>query len=111
MGVNKTRAIRARVAARDKVDESFLGDYTKLYDYCHELLRSNPGSTDKMNVELVLKGVGDQKPYFKSLCIRYAAYKESFKLSRHVIGLNGCFLNGLWVGGRILAVIGRDPNN
>ncbi|XP_058782986.1 uncharacterized protein LOC131657629 [Vicia villosa] len=41
--VNKTKAIRARFAARDMVYRSFLGDYTRIYDYCHELLRANPG--------------------------------------------------------------------
>ncbi|XP_058747066.1 uncharacterized protein LOC131620058 [Vicia villosa] len=83
MGINKTKAIRARVAAGDKVDGSFLGDYTRIYDYCHELLRANPGSTIKMNVEPVPEGVDDQRPYFKRA----------------------------FVGGKILAAIGRDPND
>ncbi|XP_050875886.1 uncharacterized protein LOC127079542 [Lathyrus oleraceus] len=53
VGVNKTKAIRARLATRDKVDGSFLGDYIRIYDYCHELLRANPGSVVKLNVEPV----------------------------------------------------------
>ncbi|XP_058733729.1 uncharacterized protein LOC131605384 [Vicia villosa] len=53
VGVNKTKAIRARFKARDMVDGSFLGDYTRIYDYCHELLRANPGSTIKINVDPV----------------------------------------------------------
>ncbi|XP_058753673.1 uncharacterized protein LOC131626849 [Vicia villosa] len=110
VGINKTKAIRARVAARDKVDGSFLGDYNRIYDYCHELLKANQGSTIKMNVDPVPEGVDDQRPYFKRLYICYAACKESFKLSRHVIGLDGCFLKGL-CGGQILAAIGRDPND
>ncbi|XP_058747068.1 uncharacterized protein LOC131620060 [Vicia villosa] len=110
VGVNKTKAIRARFKARDMVDGSFLGDYTRIYDYCHELLRVNPGSTIKINVDPVPEGNEDQKPYFKRLYVCFAPCKESFKLSRHIIGLNGCFLKGL-CGGQILAAIGRDPND
>lgn len=40
--VNKTKAIRVRYVARDMVDGSFLGDYTRIDDYYHEILRSNP---------------------------------------------------------------------
>ena len=109
VGINKTKAIRARVASRDRVDGSFLGDYTRIYDYAHELLRANPGSTVKINVEPVPKDVDDQRPHFKRIYICYAACKESFKLSRHIIGLDDLFLKGL-CGGQILAAIGRDPN-
>ena len=107
VGINKTKAIRARVASRDRVDGSFLGDYTRIYDYAHELLRANPGSTVKMNVKSVSEGVDDQRPYFKRIYICYAACKESFKLCRHIIGLDGCFLKGL-CGGKILAAIGGE---
>ncbi|XP_058734332.1 uncharacterized protein LOC131606064 [Vicia villosa] len=110
VGVNKTKAIRARFKARDMVDGYFLGDYTRIYDYCHELLRANPGSTIKINVDPVPDGSEDQRPYFKRLYVCFAACKESFKLSRHIIGLDGCFLKGL-CGGQILAAIGRDPND
>ncbi|XP_058726261.1 uncharacterized protein LOC131597588 [Vicia villosa] len=65
VGVNKTKAIRARFAARDMVDGSFLGDYTRIYDYCHEVLRTNPGSTVKLNVTPVQENVEDKRPYFK----------------------------------------------
>ncbi|XP_058749184.1 uncharacterized protein LOC131622171 [Vicia villosa] len=44
LGVNETKAIRARFKGRDMVGGSFLGDYTRIYAYCHELLRANPGS-------------------------------------------------------------------
>lgn len=40
----------------------------------------------------------------------YVSCKESFKLCRHIIGLDECFLKGLHEG-QILATIGRDPND
>ncbi|XP_058741791.1 uncharacterized protein LOC131614186 [Vicia villosa] len=57
VGVNKTKAIRARFAAKDMVDGSFLGDYARVYDYALELLRSNLGSTvkEKENIEELVK--------------------------------------------------------
>ncbi|XP_058755786.1 uncharacterized protein LOC131629000 [Vicia villosa] len=110
VGVNKTKAIRARFAARDMVDGSFLGDYTRVYDYAHELLRSNPGSTVKVCVQPAQEGSTVENLHFKRLYICLAACKESFKWSRHFIGLDGCFLKGL-CGGQILAAIGRDPND
>ncbi|XP_058779988.1 uncharacterized protein LOC131653730 [Vicia villosa] len=92
------------------VDGSFLGDYTRIYDYCHELLRANPGSTVKLNVQPAQEGSDDHRIHFRRLYICFAACKESFKLSRHFIGLDGCFLKGL-CGGQILAAIDRDPND
>ena len=83
------------MAARNRVDGSFLGDYTWIYDYYHELLRANLGSTIKMNVEPVPEGADDQRPFFKRLYICYEGCNESFKLCMHVIGLDGCFLKGL----------------
>ncbi|KAK2382377.1 hypothetical protein QL285_069917 [Trifolium repens] len=43
--ISKTKAYRARGLAFDLVDGSFREQYTRFYDYCHELLRSNRGST------------------------------------------------------------------
>lgn len=39
--VNKTKGIRARFSARDMVDDSFLGDYTRIYYYYPDILRIN----------------------------------------------------------------------
>lgn len=36
--VNKTKAIKARFAVKYVVDGSFLRDYARIYDYCHEIL-------------------------------------------------------------------------
>ncbi|XP_058778388.1 uncharacterized protein LOC131652524 [Vicia villosa] len=110
MGVNKTKAIRVVFRARDMVDGSFLGDYTRIYPYCHEILRANLWSTVKLNVDPVPEGNDDQRPYFRRLYVCFAACKESFKLSIHIIGLDGCFLKGL-CGVKILVAIDRNPND
>lgn len=89
---------------------SFLGDYTRIYDNFHELLRTNPRSTVKLNVPPVQEGIDDQIPHLRRLYISYATCKKRFKLCRHFIDLDGYFLNVLY-GGQILAAIGRDPND
>lgn len=47
VSVNKTKAVRARCAARGWVDGSFLEQYTRIYEYAHEILKINLGSTVK----------------------------------------------------------------
>ena len=42
---------KARTMAADIVDGSFKEQYKRIYDYTHELLKCNPGSTIKIKVE------------------------------------------------------------
>nr|KYP72446.1 hypothetical protein KK1_005035 [Cajanus cajan] len=41
-GISKLMAIRARNATKSMVEGYFIYKYKRLYDYSHELLRSNP---------------------------------------------------------------------
>lgn len=108
--VNKTNEIRAWFAGRDMVDGSFLVGYIRIYDYCHEILRTNHGPTITLNVQPMQEGINDIMPHFRRLYICYIACKGSFKMCKHVIDLDGCFLKGLY-GGQFLAAIGRNPND
>jgi hypothetical protein len=117
--VNRMKAYRAKRAAIDKVDGSFREQYHRLHDYGREIKRSNPLSTVKLTVqstEIVeggnSAGYVDRPllPSFQRLYMCLDGCKQSFLKCRHVIGLDGCFLNGYY-GGQILAAIGRDPND
>lgn len=44
VGINKTLAYRVKTLVVGIVDGSFMEQYTRLYDYVHELLRANHGS-------------------------------------------------------------------
>lgn len=97
------------------VDGSFREQYIRLYDYCHELLRSNPNSTVKLEVQATNSTVTDYVdipllPSFQRLYMCLNGCKESFLICRPIIGLDGCFLKGYY-GGMILAAVGRDPND
>lgn len=50
-GMSRTNAYRARKVSLDYVEGSFKEQYPRLYDYTHELLRSNPNNTIKLKVQ------------------------------------------------------------
>ncbi|KAL5133970.1 hypothetical protein HKD37_03G007225 [Glycine soja] len=77
--------------------------------YCakNELLRSNPGSTVKINTVPSPEG----PPQFHRLYICLAGYKKGFVAGcRPFIGLDGCFLKSAF-GGNLLSAVGVDGNN
>jgi hypothetical protein len=88
-----------------------------MYDYSHELLKTNRGSTVIVKTQPFQGGEEDLEhperplcPHFQRIYICYKGCKESFFNCRPIIGLDGCFLKGYY-GGQILAAIGRDPND
>nr|KAJ0195375.1 hypothetical protein LSAT_V11C700387360 [Lactuca sativa] len=77
---------RARKWAKNLIEGKLTEHYARIWDYAHELLRSNPGSTCQVGVTT--------NPYGKNYFHR----------------LDGCFLKGQ-VKGELLTTIGRDANN
>ena len=73
VGIFRNMAFRARVIARDHVDGSFSEQFRRIYDYAHELLRTNPGSTIKLNVENI-----EGEVIFKRFYACLKACKDSF---------------------------------
>ncbi|WVZ19200.1 hypothetical protein V8G54_006522 [Vigna mungo] len=51
VGISRNMAFRARAMAKDKIEGSFHEQYRRLYDYGHELLKTNPGSTVQIKVD------------------------------------------------------------
>ncbi|WVY97002.1 hypothetical protein V8G54_029153 [Vigna mungo] len=87
---------QGKAMATAKIDGCFKQKYERLYDYAHELLRSNPGSTVKVKV----KRNGD-KVIFNRMCV--------FQ-SMSIIHLDGCFLKGKYED-ELLTAIARDVEN
>ena len=115
--INKTKAYRAKSYAIDVVDGSYRDQYRRMYDYCHELLRSNPNSTVRVQTQPFQGDEGDLQnperpfsPHFQRVYICFKACKDSFEQCRKIIGLDGCFLKGYY-GGQLLTTIGRYPND
>ena len=84
---------------------SFQEQYKRIYDYAHELMRANPGSTVKVKVE-DMNGLKVFNRFY--VCLK--ACKDSFISCRPIIALDGCSLKGFY-GGELLTAIGRDPND
>jgi len=49
--ISKNMDFRAKAIARDTIDGSFTKQYRRIYDYTHDLLRGNLGSTIKVKVK------------------------------------------------------------
>lgn len=101
---------RARAIATQRIQGSYGAQYGMLRDYCEELLRSNPGSTIKIDVE---RAPNPDCPtrQFKRIYICLGALKAGFKLGgRDIMGLDGCFMKGPFPG-QILTAVSVDANN
>ncbi|XP_014495011.1 uncharacterized protein LOC106756927 [Vigna radiata var. radiata] len=104
VGISRNMAFRARAMAKDKIEGSFHEQYRRLYDYGHELLKTNPGSTIQIKVDNINGEVIFQRFY---ACLK--ACKDSFVSCRPIVGLDGCFLKTKY-GGELLTAVGRDGN-
>ncbi|KAH7842034.1 hypothetical protein Vadar_000690 [Vaccinium darrowii] len=77
--ISKSKAYRANRAALDQVEGSHKEQYAALWDYCHELRRSNPGTTVKLQVKGYSDGDEHDKqlnPTFQRMYICFDACKK-----------------------------------
>lgn len=106
--VPRIKILRVRKTALEGVAESLKQHYSRLRDYAHELLLSNPQNTVKISTTRLND---NDPPQFKRLYVCYHALKAGWKAGcRPFIGVDGCFLKTV-TGGQLLSAIGRDGNN
>lgn len=80
--------------------------YTRIFDYQEELLRSNPGSTVVVKLDPACA-----IPTFQRIYVCLNALKQGFMSGcRKVIGLDGCFFKGA-TNGELLCALGRYANS
>jgi hypothetical protein len=105
VSISKCKA--AKKIVMDKLLSGLKQEYTKVFDYQLELLRSNPGST----IAVCLDPTIMEQNIFQRFYVSFEALKKGFKAGcRKVIGLDGCFFKGACQG-ELLCAIGRDANN
>ncbi|XP_021999683.2 uncharacterized protein LOC110897130 [Helianthus annuus] len=110
ISVSRYKVFRAKSVALKKIQGDYAMQYTILRDYCEELLRSNPGTTIKIEVENCCNPASPTRQ-FKRIYICLGPLKEGFKLlGRELLGLDGCFMKGPFPG-QILTAVGIDSNN
>ena len=105
--VSLSKCKRAKALVLQEALDSTKGEYSRVYDYQMELLRSNPSST----VVVMLNPDIIQKQVFQRFYVCFDACKKGFSTGyRRVIGLDGCFFKGA-TNGELLCAIGKDANN
>ena len=105
--LDDTKVYRSLKKAKEILRGNEEKQYAQLWDYCEEVQKTNPGTTIDLDTIPVTTGM----PRFHRLYICFEACKEGFKKGcRPLIGLDGCFLKGLY-GGQLLSAVGQDANN
>ena len=99
---------RAKKLVMEKYNDSTKEEYSLVFDYQLELLRTNPGSTVAIKLA---DDVKDDEHVFERFYMCFGAIKKGFLAGcRKVIGLDGCFFKGVCFGQLLVALV-RDANN
>ncbi|KAG8368115.1 hypothetical protein BUALT_Bualt15G0011600 [Buddleja alternifolia] len=103
---SRDKLYRAKRYALELVKGDIKVQYHRLYDYYATVVKHNPTSNLILQVDRNLNPLVLQKMYF---CL--ASMREGFlACCRPIIGLDGCFLKGMYKG-QLLIAIGRDGND
>ncbi|KAL8508027.1 hypothetical protein ACS0TY_018552 [Phlomoides rotata] len=101
--LSKKQAYRARAKALELIEGFPAEQYSKIWDYAHEMKTYNLNST------IVLDNNVEGR--FRGMHVCFEAVKRGFKRGcRPFIGVNGCWLKGTH-GGILLVAVGVEPNN
>ncbi|XP_076884305.1 uncharacterized protein LOC143533377 [Bidens hawaiensis] len=108
--LSESKMRRAKTIALKRKDGDHTKQYTHLRSYIDELLKANPGGTNKLDVE-PCANPNLKTRQFRMIYVCYAALVKGFKLlGRELLGLDGCFMKGKYHG-QILTAVGTDGNN
>ncbi|XP_076929368.1 protein FAR1-RELATED SEQUENCE 6-like [Bidens hawaiensis] len=107
--VSEVKVRRAKKLANDKKDGDFIQQYGLLRAYLEQLVKANPGSYVKIDVE-PCHDPSSPTRQFRRVYICYGATKKGFQmLGREFLGLDGCFMKGPFPG-QILTSVSIDGN-
>ncbi|CAN1238457.1 hypothetical protein LINGRAPRIM_LOCUS2114 [Linum grandiflorum] len=95
------KAYRVKKLALQMIHGTHQQQFGKLMDYKAELERTNPGSTVRIEYDVLS---------FQRIYICLDAMKRGFKSCRQFIGVDGCFLKSLQ-GWQLLSAVGVDAND
>nr|GEV15013.1 hypothetical protein [Tanacetum cinerariifolium] len=110
VGVSKMKAFRANRIATDKMTGNFRKQYSLLKEYAQKLINQNPGITVRIDVQQEPNPDSPTRTFIR-VYVCLGSLKQSFRAcGREILGLDGCFMSGLWPG-QILTAVGVDANN
>ncbi|KAK9067585.1 hypothetical protein SSX86_011696 [Deinandra increscens subsp. villosa] len=110
--IAKWMAYKAKKCAHNKLHGSMKDHYSKIGSYIEALRQENPTSTFVLEIvtPAYLRVEGSEM-VFHRLFVCFDGVKQGFLAGcRKVLCLDGCFLK-TFLGGMLLAAIGRDPND
>ena len=100
-----SKCYRARTRSLSLINGKLSDHYARVWDYGHELMRSNPDNTIKIYVIIN----PNNTTTFQKIYIFFKSIREGLQRGFHkVVGLDGSFLKGM---GELLIEICRDTNN
>ncbi|KAG8366583.1 hypothetical protein BUALT_Bualt17G0095000 [Buddleja alternifolia] len=104
--ITHDQAYRAKQKSIRKLEGDPNEQFALLWDYAHEIRRTNPGSTVIIGTD---QSTGEN--LFDRFYVCLQALKQGFLAGcRSLIGIDGCHLKGPHAG-ILLAAVGIDPNN
>ncbi|XP_028057020.1 uncharacterized protein LOC114261011 [Camellia sinensis] len=110
LDVSTSQIYRAKKRAFLMIHGTDANRYSKLWDYCEELRRTNPGFTVVMEAP-DHEELREPKPRFLRLYVCLEACKRGLlEGCRPFVGLDGCHIKGTH-SGQLLTAIGIDPNH
>ncbi|MBA0816210.1 hypothetical protein Gohar_000899 [Gossypium harknessii] len=90
---------------KDNLAGNFVQEFAMLWDYADELKLKNPESIIKMTVNIATL---ESPTHFKRFYVCFEALTRGWKEGcRPILGLDGCFLKGLFKGDLLADVEGE----
>ncbi|KAG8374489.1 hypothetical protein BUALT_Bualt10G0000200 [Buddleja alternifolia] len=100
------KVYRAKRYALELLRGDVKEQYNRLYDYCATVVKHNPNSSMVLKVDRSLT-----PPVLERMYCYLSGCKEGLLDGcRPIIGLDGCFLKGLYKG-QLLTAVGKDGND
>ncbi|KAK1421900.1 hypothetical protein QVD17_24621 [Tagetes erecta] len=110
VGVSMMKAFMAKQRDVQKLHGDYSSQYDMLRDYLEELVKRNPGTTIKIEVEPCTDPTS-QTRQFRRIYVCLGSLKRGFKeIGRDLLGIDGAFIKGPFPG-QVLTAVGIHPNN
>ncbi|XP_028125572.1 uncharacterized protein LOC114322469 [Camellia sinensis] len=104
VGISRSQVYRTKRKAQELIEGSLMEQYAKLWDYCEEIKRTNPGTTIivKEDDEESQNGeheIDEAKPRFQRIFVCFGGCKQGFLAGyKPFIGVDACHLKGPYKG-------------
>ncbi|KAK6793634.1 hypothetical protein RDI58_007087 [Solanum bulbocastanum] len=101
---------RAKEKAIAMIDGDINDQFSILWNYCNEIVRTNPGTSVFM--KLTPNEILNKPMRFQRFYICFAACKTGLKTGcRKIIGVDGCWLKNTMYGAQLISTVTLDGNN